>query len=180
MNMETVEGMLQEAKLTRSSLARETHLSKGTIDSWFSKKTFPSWLESWLQLYAHNQHLLDELKSKDITIKELSKLISSESSHKTYSYENKKIETKSTMLYCRYAYVEDTKSIDDVYKVEITTTSGNRTFCRWLFNGKEGSLSKIASEIQKIRNPSNQNPSINGNDYFVNENGVLYSSIKDL
>jgi len=63
---------------------------------------------------------------------------------------------------------------------EITTTSGNRTLCRWLFNRQEGSLSKIASEIQKIRNPSNQKPSINGNDYFVNENGVLYSSIKDL
>jgi len=180
MTSENIDSLLFSVGLSRSTLAQKSNTSKSTVDSWFSNNSFPSWIESWLNLYQDNVVLRQSITSKDIAITELSKLISSSQTFLSPSIiQLPESNNNDKLLICKYEYKSDIDSIDDVYKVEITKRSGSRTYCRWLYNGDTGSLSSIAAEIQKIRNPSNQNPSINGNDYFVNSDGDLFAEIKE-
>ncbi|MGE3298993.1 MAG: hypothetical protein AB7G52_03250 [Arcobacter sp.] len=177
--------LISEIGLSRATIATKTNTVKSTVDSWITKNTYPSWLDSWVALYKENLYLKDEVNAKNITIKELSKLLSS-SSATSLSLQNESIakktnaENMSNILYCKYEFDNNAETIDDKYKVKLTKISGNRTYCKWLYTGEEGSLSKIAGEIQKLRNPQNQNPSINGNDYFVNSDGISYAEVRSI
>lgn len=174
--------LISEIGLNRTTIATKTNTVKSTVDSWIAKNSYPSWLDSWIELYKENLYLKEEINSKNVAIKELSKLLANNtvtplSLQNEQQTKNLNID-ESNILYCKYEFHNSADNIDEKFKVKITKISGNRTYCKWLYTGEEGSLSKIAAEIQKLRNPDNQNPSINGNDYFVNSEGVIYSEIK--
>jgi len=176
MTTEEFDFKLDELGLSRASFSQKVNLSKSTVDSWINKESFPLWLNSWLEIKKENIILKQSIESKNTTIKELSSLLAGSSIVEQLNEPTKKRITNEILI-CKYVYSKDIDSIEDLYKVEITKKSGSRTYCRWLYNDEEGSLSSIAGEIQKHRNPDNQSPSINGNDYFVNKDGILYKDI---